>query len=346
MAIDIFEPRTMRAALKEMKPARSFLKSLFFRTSETSLTEHVDVDTMVGTRRLAPFTNPQGPGKFTERTGFTTSTVTPPMVAPKRSITVPDIQTRTPGEHIYSDRSPDDRAREILGGDLADLDDMITRREEWMCAKALFDSDIDIVGDDVNYTITFTRDAGQTKGLLGATDRWTHADSNPPEQIRGWRRDCVKLTGSNPDILIVSTEAANALLSNVKVQAQLDTLRAELGQIAPELRDSGATYIGRFAGTGIDIFAYDEWFIDPADGLEYPMVPAKKVLLGATNARTAMRYGAVGVASGDSIGLVADSRVPESWIEREPAVRWLKVSSRPLPVPIQNNAFLTAQVVA
>lgn len=351
MSIDMFAPRTMRAALKEMKPARQFLRSLFFPTVETSFTENVDIDVMVGARRLAPFVSVNGPGKTMDRIGFSTSSVTPPMVAPKRAMTVQDLQQRTPGEHAYSGRTPEDRARELLGMDLAELDEAITRREEWMCARALFDSAIVISGEDVSRTITFTRDASLVKGTLaasGAAGRWSHADAEIAEQFRSYRRAIVKLCGVAPDYAIMGSDAADALLKNAKVtgtDGALNTRKAEMGLIAPELRDSGATYIGEFAATGISLWSYDEWYIDPDDGVEKPIVPAKSLLVGSSRARTAMRYGAVGVKSGDSIGLVADSRVPQSWVTEEPAVRHLKISSRPLPVPIQNNAFLTATVL-
>lgn len=352
MSIDMFQPRVMRAALEQLKPPRQFLRNLFFSTVETHDTEHVDVDVITEERRLAPFVNVQAPGKMVERQGFTTSTVTPPMVAPKMPITVPDLQTRLPGEHIYAQRSPEDRLGELLRRDLRTLDDMIARREEWMCAQALFESEIEISGDDVTQTITFARDSSLVKGLLGSNDRWNAATADIPKLIRGWRRDVIKKCGLAPDVMVASPEAIDAMLANDLLLGtstkggQLNTLNLNMGQIAPELRDSGATFFGMFAGTNIQIWSYDEWYIDPTSGTETPMVPEKMILLGSTQARTAMRYGAVGVKVGESISLVPDRRVVESWVTQEPAVRHLKVSARPLPVPIQNNAFLTAQVLS
>ncbi len=356
MSISIFTPRSMAAVLALPHPARQFLGSLFFKTVETSQTKYVDVDVMIGARRLAPFVNPMGPGKMVERLGYTTSTVEPPLIAPKRPITVPDMEIRAPGESIYSMRSGGDRAKEILANDLADLDEMILRREEWMKAKALFTSAIPVIGDDVSLTITFPRDSSLVLGLLGATDRWTHASADIQKQIRTWRRAIVKLSGASPNIMILSPEAADAmfvspiLVGSSGTAGLMNQQNMAMGQLAPELRDSGATYLGKFAATGIDMFTYDEWFIDPADGVEKPIVPEKTILLGSTLARTVMRYGAVGVADGDgaqaNIDMIALPRVPESWTVREPATRWLKVSSKPLPVPVENNAFLTAQVVA
>jgi hypothetical protein len=347
MAISIYEPRTMAKALEEMKPAHTFLKRLFFgKTPETSQTEKVDVDVKVGSRRVAPFVNPKAPGKVVDRPGFTTSTYTAPLLSMKRPVTTEDLQTRIPGEHIYAGTDPNDRAARLVGADLAELDELITRREELMCRDALISSAIAVVGDDVNYTITFPRDASLTLGLLAAANRWTAGTADIPAQIKAWRRAIVKLTGVNPDTMLLSAEAVDAFLANTALVAHLNTMRMDLGQIAPEIRESGATYIGQLAGTGIDLWAYDEWYIDPVTLVETPMIPAKTILLGSTKADTRMRYGAVPVKSGESIGLVPAPRVPQSWVDEEPPVRWLKLSSRPLPVPVQNNAFLTAQVIA
>jgi hypothetical protein len=353
MSLNSFQPRVMRAALEQLKPPRQFFKPMFFKTDEEQLTEHCDVDVVDETRRMAPFVSEHGAGKFVEREGFTTSTVTPPRVAPKMTVTTPDVQTRLPGEHIYEGRSPDEREAALVRQTLQTLDNTIVRREEWMCARALFDSEIDISGDDITQTITYPRDSSLVLGLLGSSDRWDAATSDIPKQIRAWRRLILKKTGLSSDIMVVSEEAADALLANQLLLGsstkggQLNTLNLNMGQISPQLLESGATFYGMFAGTNVQIWGHDEWFIDPTDGSEDPMVPSKRILLGCSQARTAMRYGAVRVKTGENTtAMVANRRVIETWVDREPAVRVVKMTSRPIPVPIQNNAFLTAQVIS
>ena len=353
MSVDLYNPRRMMQALIQRKPPRSFLRQMCSRRDEFSDAELIDVDVKTGQRRLAPFVNPKAPGKVVDRIGFQTRIYTPPLVAPKRPLTVSDLQKRLPGETIYSTQTADERAAILLGEDLGELDDMIARREEWMIARAVFDSAIEISADDFDGTISFPRDATVTVGTLGTDDQWNKSTANIVGNIRDWRRRVIKLTGIAPDFMICGEEAADALVNAPSLKGltgALNTLRMDLGQIKPELREGGATYYGMFAGTGIDVWGYDEWYVDPADGEEKPMVPPKKILLGSSQAYAAMRYGAVGVTSGldgnAQLALVAGRRVPESWIEKEPAVRFLKVSARPLFVPVQNDAFLTAQVVA
>lgn len=379
--IDIYQPRAMAQALLQMKPPRTFLRQLMIRRDETYTVEDVDVDIKSGARRLAPFIAPNvGPGKVMDRIGFLTRKYRAPMVAPKRPITIPDLQQRAIGESVYSAQTPDERAALLLGQDLAEMDEDITRREEWMCAQAAFATGtyggvpgtaIQVTGDDVSDTIIFPRasflmdaapagaapnglgTAAPTSTQLTTARVWTASTADIVPQIRQMRRQFIKNIGIAPDYCILGEAAADALLnapSLVGLTGVLNTLRMDLGQIKPELREGGGTYYGMFAGTGIDIWGYDEWFIDPVDGVEKPMVPAKMLLMGSSKSYTVMRYGAVGVASGlddqAQLALVAGRRVPESWIEREPAVRFVKISARPLVVPVQNDAYLTCQVVS
>jgi hypothetical protein len=372
MAIDIFDPRSMAQALLQMKPPRTFLRQLMIRRDEMYNNENVDVDIKIGARRLAPFVSPnKGPGKVMDRIGFSTQTYVAPMIAPKRPLTVTDLQKRLVGENIYQTQTPDERAAMLLGQDLAELDEDITRREEWMCAQAAFTSAIVVSGDDVSQTITFPRSAELVDAAPGAsaanglgTDSptstklttartWDASTADIPVQIRQMRRLFQKKTGLSPDYMVMGESAADALLvapSLSGLTGFLNTRRLDLGLISPELREGGATYYGQFAGTGIDLWGYDEWYIDPADGVEKPMVPAKMVLMGSSKSYTVMRYGAVGVSSGldgqAQLALIAGKRVPESWVTKEPAVRFLKISSRPLVVPVQNDAYITCQVLA
>lgn len=372
MSIDLYSPRSMAQALLQMKPPKTFLRTMCVRRDEFFNSEQVDVDIKIGARRLAPFVNPnKGMSKVMDRIGFSTQTYTAPMISPKRPITVSDLQKRMPGENIYAAQSPDERAAMLLGQDLSELDEDITRVEEWMVAQAAFNSSIHVKGDDVDYTITFPKSAvvsavaptgSPVNGLravapattqLATAKCWDQSGADIIGDIRAMRRAFVKQTGVTPDFIVGDGSAMDVLLNAPSLNGLtglLNTRRLDLGLISPELRDGGATYYGQFAGTGIDIWAYDEWYIDPTDGSEKPLLPAKTILMGSSKAYAVMRYGAVGVTSGmdgqAQLSLVSGRRIPESWINKEPAVRFLKVSSRPLFVPVQNDAFLTCQVLA
>ena len=117
-----------------------------------------------------------------------------------------------------------------------------------------------------------------------------------------------------------------------------------MGIIKPEELPDGVTYIGYLNDPGVDIYAYDEWFLDAA-GAEQPMIPAGGLIMGATNTRNAMLYGAIQDLAAIESGLVEAARFPKSWVTDEPSVRWLKMISAPLAGLLEPDAFAYAKVV-
>jgi hypothetical protein len=342
MAIDLFATRTMLAALEQMLPPKSFLLDTFFPSQETSDSEYVDIDIIKGKRRLAPFVNPKLQGKMVERLGYSTRTYKPPYVKPKSVFTAEDLLKRDPGQHMYAGgRSPAEHAAEILGRDLMDLQEQIVRREEWMAAQALNGGVITVSGDGVEDTIDFSMPAAN-KNL---TADWSDPTvGNPAIDFRAWRQVLAQGSGLVPNVAVLASDVVDAFLTHAKVAGQdglFSTRRAEIGAInVSDVQESGATYLGSLFGGGLDLFAYDEWYVDD-NGDEQPMVPAGKILLGSTRARAARHYGAIrDVAAGS-----ASMRwFPKSWEEEDPSARFIMLQSAPLVVPHQIDAFGVATI--
>ena len=347
MAISMFETRTMLQMLEEAKPANTFLKSLFFSNEVAHDTEHVDIDIWAGKRRLAPFVAPRIGSKTVERTGFKTETYKPPQVAPDMITTAEDLLKRSPGENIYNAKSPNARAAELLTKDMLEMENMITRREEQMCAQALFNGEINVVGEGVNETIQYWSQLDPSLRpfvALGSGARWNESGGDIQGNLRTWRRGVVQKSGVAPTQAILGSAAADTLFKNELLLKQLDNRRIDSGEISPEFLPDGVIYHGFLRGANIDLWSYDEWYIDEADGLEKPMVPEKHVLLGSQRARTSMLYGCVVDPVEGSFAL---PRVPVSWVQRKPVSgRVLAVKSRPLPAIHQIYGFYVAQVLA
>ena len=346
MAIDMFDTREMIPMLEEAKSANTFLKQMFFSNEVTHETKHVDIDIYAGKRRLAPFVNPKVGSKTVERLGYSTETYEPPQVAPDMVTTAEDLLKRSPGEDIYGAKSPNQRAAEQLTRDMIEMDDMITRREEEMCSQALFNGEINVVGEGVNDTIQYWSQLSapaQPTVALGAGDRWNESGSTILANLRTWRRSVVQKCGIAPSNAILGADAAEAMLSNSNLLKSLDTRRLDEGQLSPEFLQDGVIYYGRLKGTGMDLWGYDEWYLD-GNGDEQPMVPAKKILLGNPSVRTSMLYGCVVDPVEGSFAL---PRVPVSWTQRkDPAGRILAVKSKPLPAIHQIYGFYVAQVLS
>ena len=336
MAIDMFETREMLDKFEQIPPKKTYLRDTFFSNVVTFRTEKVDIDIVKGGRRMAPFVSPMLPGKIVDHAGYRTSTIEVPLVKPKMVTHAHELQHRMPGEAIYGDRTPADRANERLTLDMVELDDLITRREEWMCAQALFTGGITITGDGVSASVSYDIDAK----TLGVSAKWSASGSDPIADLKGYHRAIVKRCGLGPTVCIMASNVVDVFAKHATVLTTLDNLRVNRGQIDPEYyNDLGLTYYGYIKELGLNIFSYDAWYLDD-DGVDQPMVPANKLLLANPSARTMLAYGAITeVTENGQFVTYEEARVPTSWVEKDPARRYLMLQSRPLPVPIMADAF-------
>lgn len=344
--ISMFDKRTMIAALESMPPKRTFLKDLFFNNVITSETDKIDVDIYKGNQKMAAFVSPKVGSITVKKEGWKTETYTPPLIGLDDITTAEDILTRSIGENVYSQKSPDERAAEILLRDMARLDTMIEIREEWMCAKALFTGAVDVSGEGVSQNIDFGM-SNTHKVTLGAGAKWTDTGINPLTDIATWKTLIAKDSFLSADIVIMGAGAAKAFINNAEVQKSLDIRNIDLGVIRPQELPSGAKYIGSDRLNGVDYYTYEGYYVDPTTGVQTPFVPNGAVLLASKSARTSMMYGAVTIADENTKALLtyAMPRVPDSWVSKKPAARFIQLNSRPLPVPHDIDGFVVATVI-
>lgn len=348
--ISIYDPRTMGKLVERMPKVQTFIKSTFFRNVETFDTQKIDVDFKKGNRQLAPFVHKKIGGVTIDNEGYETNTYEPPLVAPNKITTVDDILKRTPGESLYGGKSPNQRAVEKMQRDFTELDEMITRREEWMCCQALFTGKIPILdkdGKELQAEIDFQF---TNKVTLSGANTWNKKTGGKIKQLKEWRKQVQKTGFVNCNICIMGDEALEAFIMDEEVQKLLDVERYDLAVIKPRELPNGVTYIGTIQGEGMDIYSYNEWFLDNWTDKDKPenkpLVPTNAVALLSTEANYSMYYGGVGVVdeSGKTIAVVEGSRIPEQWVERRPPRRFLQLNSAPLCVPHEVDSWYVATV--
>ncbi|MGE6379555.1 major capsid protein [Peribacillus muralis] len=349
MAISLYDTRTLLAATEAMLPVNTFLKTTFFPNVKTFTSEHVDVDYAKGRRKMAPFVSPRLPGQVMERQGFKTKSFKPATIKPLRIITGDDIKKRSFGENFYSAKSPDDRAIEMIARDLSEMDAAITRREEWMAAQILFTGKVDIIGEGVQAQMDFDF---TNKETLSGTDLWSNhsasgSESDPIGDLKRWRQQIIKSSGITPDRAIMASDVVDAFTSHPAVVKVMDTQRIILGKIEPQALPDGVTYIGSISSLGLDLYSYDEWYYDEETATDKPMVPAGTIALASTRTRSSILYGAVTIADAHTENFVTyeGSRIPDSWIQKNPAARFLQMNSSPLPVPAEVDSWFVAKVL-
>lgn len=347
MAISLYEPRTMMGAVRRMAPINTFLKSTFFSNQTTFTTKTVDADFYKGNRKLAPFVHPKIGGKTVENTGYQTNTFEPALVAPDTITTADDLMNRSIGEPLYGGMSPEERGVLKLSEDLAKLDEMITRREEWMCAQAILTGKIPVRGEGLDYVIDFKF---TNKVSLSGVDLWSADTSDPIADLKEYHREVQKKGFVNCDICIMAANVADAFINHPKVKDRLDIRNYSLATIAPRQLPNGVTYVGTINELGLDIYQYNEWYLDdwtdPKNVVTKPIVPDGMLVLISTKANYSMLYGAVTILNDDgSFSTVEGSRIPDSWIQKKPARRFLQISSKPLPVPHEVDSWYVLNVL-
>lgn len=351
MAINtnIYEPRTMGKLITRIPPVHTFFRDTFFKNVRTFPTKSVDVDFKKGNRALAPFVHPKIGGKTVPNRGYQTKSYTPVLIAPNKIITVDELMERSAGENPYSGRTPAERAVEKIAEDFTELTEMIVRREEWMAATAIFSGQIPIIGEGLDEVIDFG--FSNTETIVTASKKWNGADADPLADLERWRKTVQKEGFVNCNICVMASDVSAAFVNNAKVQKVLDTKAYDLAVIKPRELPNGVTYIGTINKLGLDIYEYNEWYLDdwtnPEAPEQKPLVPDGKIALLSTGANYSMYYGAVTLLDekNDTFYTVEGDRVPETWVERRPSRRFLQVNSKPLPVPHEVNSWFVATVL-
>lgn len=347
--VSIYEPRTMGRIVSKMPPVRTFFRSTFFKNEETFNTKSVDVDFVKGSRKVAPFVHRVIGGKTVPNTGYETKTYTPPLVAPDKITTVDDLLNRLPGESIVSGRTPAERAVLKMASDFVELRDMIARREELMCVQSIFTGTIPIIGEGLNEIIDFQFTNKET--IQQATKKWSNAASDPIGNLKRWHKTVQQKGFVNCDMCVMASDVADAFMNHEKVQKVLDVKNFNLAVIAPRQLPNGVTYVGTIHELGMDIYTYNEWYLDdwtaPAAPEEKPLVPDGQLALLSSNANYSMYYGAITLIDENSKNFrtVEGKYVPDTWVKRKPARRFLQLQSAPLSVPHDVDSWFVATVL-
>lgn len=342
--LPLFDTRTMIQALDQRLPPISFLRDFFFsKEVNTSISKYVDIDVFKGKRRLAPYVNPRMEGKLVERIGFKTFTYAPPYVKPKMVTTAQDFLKRNMNETIYAaNDGPMQRAEKQVGKDLAEMEDQIIRVEEVQASQLLQTGKVIVKGEGVDDEVDFLQSASHLPVFSG-TDLWSDSSAEPLEKLRSLKRIMLQDCGKSPDVVIMGSDSIDAFLKHGNVEQALDTRRINLGTIEPIERAPGVTLYGRIKDVAIDIYTYDEWYIDPETGVEMPMIDPKKIILASTQGRFSIQYGAI---QDLKAGNAAVSRFAKSWEKEDPSVRFIMVQSAPLLSLHQPDAVICATVLS
>jgi len=345
--LNIYRTQTLLKVVRIMLPSHSFLRSTFFPGQTTFITEDVLIDYKKSKRKMAPFVAPRAGGITMERQGYTVQRYTAPRIAPQRMITIDDIMIRGMGENMFSQQTPANRQADLLGQDLFELDEMIARREEWMIREILFGGKITMKGFvDKTLTQTVDQELDYQFGnsiILETGDLWSADTSTKYEDLKAWRLQVIQKSGFSPKIVIFGQDASTEFVNDAEIQKKLNQFNGTLAIMKPSVIDDAVTYIGVLPELGLELYTYNEWYIDDA-GVEQPMIPTDHVLMGRKNMGELL-YGAVTQLEGGQFVTIEGTRIPKSWANENDDQRLIRLISSPVPRPDDIDAWLVAKVL-
>lgn len=334
---DYYEPKFLRGLIEQTLPPRLFFRTRFFNDVVKFPTTKVSFEFMENKNRMIPYARPDGGSVSLDRDGYQLETYTPPLVSGSRMITPETLDMKLPGEAEWnSGYDPTERAERLAARDLMDLQNAIVRKEEYMCARVKQDGYLQVSkGKKVEYGFTNIEEAD-------ASGKWTDSYdivTKLYDKVRELRK-----RGVNPDMVILGAGAGHALMTNkgfTKLVNNLNNLIFVRDTTSQEL-EQGLSYLCHLTvpGLSLDFYEYTDIFYDDASGESKPYVDDDAVIIQSSKERNMMLYGAVTVID-ESGQYMSESGqyVPSLDIQRDPPGRKLILSSRPLPMPVDVNAW-------
>lgn len=345
-SIDIFDTNTLVAVVPNLKTPSTFLTDSFFGNVIENDSEAISIDIEVGKRRMSPFVSPLVQGALVEGRRVKTDTFKPAYIKDKR---VPDLRRpirRALGERIGGGQmSAGEREQANMVYEMEDQLQMIQRRIEWMAASALQTGSVTVAGDGYPTTVVdFGRDSALTVALT-STARWTAANiaagnATPADNITTWVTLVLQKSGSAPTDVVFSPYAWQQFKRDQSVKDSIWFPKADGGSLNLQATPKkGGILVGMW--DNLRLWLYADWYVDPADNTEKPMLPDKTVILCGPDMLGTRHFGAI---MDPKFNYGAMAYAPKTWTVEDPAQRLLMMQSAPLAIPFRVNHCLCATI--
>lgn len=338
--MNVFSTNFLMAVVGSLLAPSTWLLGRYFSAIQTETSEEIHFDVIDKTRRLAPFVSPVVAGKVVQSQGHTTKTFQPAYVKPKTPFDPNRPFKRAVGEQIGGTLTPEQRLQLQVTAEIIEHREMIDRRMEVMASEALRTGKITVTGD--NYP-TVVVDFGRHPDLtvvLGGGAQWGDAGVSPLGLLNQWALLMLQRSGAKPIDIVMDIDAFTLFAADAEVKERLDTRRiTNNAMIMGGPMDIGGTFMGTI--DGFNVWSYADWYIDPADETEKPVLPSRTVLASGPQLQGVRAFGAI---RDEEAGFQAVPFFAKSWVEKDPSVRYLLTQSAPLPVPTRVNASFCATV--
>ncbi len=351
--LNFFNNYILKAVTKEIVPKMTFFRDRYFKTQADDVfdADVVLTEYMRSGRRMAAFVAPRVGDIPVTREGYSIHAYKPAYIGVSRDLSSDDLKKRGFGEAFYPGSTKADRAIKLQLRDLNELDELITRREEWMAVQTMINNGCTMQ----EYLDANTQGEQKIVLFYDGTSNHTYTVSTKWDATGGdffgdVRAMCKMLSsrGLPAADLILGTDAADAILDIQKVR---DVLNKEsgitIGGIDQTIEYPGVARMGilNFGGFKLTLWSVDETYED-ASGNTTAYFPAKGAMVTAPDCGH-MMYGAITQIphGSEEFESVAAPRVSKLIIKQEQDLRKIRLASRPLAAPKNYCPYIYAENV-
>lgn len=339
----VYDTNTLIQVVPNLKRAQKFLLDKFFPNIVMADSEYVSIDVDVGKRRMSPFVSPLVEGQLVEQRRYQTNIFKPAYIKDKRA---PDLRKpvrRMIGERIGGDLQGIEREMANLEFEMTDQIDMLDRRLEWMAAQALVGGTVTVTGDGFPSTlIDFGRDSSLTVALTGG-NQWGQTGVVPSTLLEQWGHQMLKKSGGVARDIVFTTTPWTLFLADPVVKQAIwypgNGGGANTIDVGAQIQ-RGAQYKGRWGQ--YDLWVYNDWYVD-ASNTEQPMLADGTVILSGPDLMGTRAFAQI---LDPAFNYEALPYAPKTWVEEDPAQRFILMQSSPLVIPSRVNASFAATVCA
>jgi hypothetical protein len=211
---------------------------------------------------------------------------------------------------------------------------------------------VTIAGDGFpTQVVDFGRDPSLTVTLT-STLQWTIANviagtATPCLNIEDWQRRILKKSGAVVKDIVFTTSAwmgfiTDPLLKGAVYYPKLGDAGNSVNVGAEIMR--GAVYKGRWGQ--YDLWMYNEWYVDSGTeggtaDKEYPMLTDGSIVMCGPDMLGTRAFGQI---LDPAFNYKSLPFAPKTWVEQDPAQRYLMMQASPIVIPGRVNAAMSCNV--
>lgn len=348
--------KRMIAAYIHDRPPTMFLSG-FFRTPPQNFynSEEVEIDIERGEEDVSIVVQDLSAGyRMNSADLYTNKKFKAPIHQEAAALNGFDLTKRIAGQNPFEDVDFQASATVQAFRRFRKIENKIRRSIELQASQVLQTGTVTLTDSGGNSLYTIDYQPKNTHFVTTGTS-WNAGGNDPLGDLNSLGQT-IRADGlTDPDTLIFGDTAWDLFINNADVQTRLELRRGMLGEVAPEVRGSGANYMGSI---WIGNYRYNMWtysgrYKHPQTGVSTAYVESDKVIMMSSTGRLDGTFGAIpSIVAPDSRvlpflpsrmqtpGMSVDIDLfTNAWVTPDGSQLFVGAGARPLMIPTAIDTF-------